>query len=162
MARRVFFSFHYERDVRRIMQIRKSWVVRPGDSAQPFYDAAEFEEAKRRVGGIEKWIEEQLAGTSVTVVLFGAETYDRPWVIHEIKRSYELNKGILAIDIHNVKDPQNGTDRQGKNPLSYWSTKRNGADVPFDRIYNTYDWVRDNGYQNMPSWIESAAKAAGR
>lgn len=50
MARKVFFSFHYERDVRRVVQIRNSWVVRPGGEAQPFYDKAEFEEAKRRSG----------------------------------------------------------------------------------------------------------------
>ena len=162
MARRVFFSFHYDRDVRRIQQVRQSWVMRPGSEAQPFYDAAEFEEAKKRAGGIEKWIEEQLKGTSVTVVLYGAETYDREWVRHEIKRSYELNKGILAIDIHNVKDPQKGTDVAGKNPLSYWSVKKNGVDTSFDKIYRSYDWVRDDGYKNMPAWIEAAAKSAGR
>lgn len=162
MARRVFFSFHYARDVRRIVQVRNSWVVRPDGEAPPFYDKAEFEQVKRRVGGIEKWIETQLAGTSVTVVFFGRETFDRPWVRHEIKRSYELKKGILAIDIHNVKDPQLGSDTQGKNPLSYWNAKRNGVDVSFDQIYKTYDWVRDNGYTNLPAWIEIAAKAAGR
>jgi hypothetical protein len=162
MARKVFFSFHYSRDVRRIVQVRNSWVVRPSDTAQPFYDKAEFEEVKKRPGGIESWIEEQLAGCSVTVVLFGKETYDRPWVRHEIKRSHELRKGILAIDIHNVKDPQLGPDTQGRNPLSYWSIKRDGVDVSFDRIYRTYDWVGDNGYQNLPAWIEAAAKTAGR
>src|SRR4051794_34497430 len=80
MPRKVFFSFHYERDVRRVVQVRNSWVVRAKGEAQPFHDKAEFEEAKKRAGGIEKWIEEQMKGTSVTVVLFGAETYDRPWV----------------------------------------------------------------------------------
>ena len=144
MARKVFFSFHYDRDVRRVVQVRNSWVVRPGDEAQPFYDKAEFEEAKKRVGGIEKWIEEQLKGTSVTVVLFGYETFDREWVRHEIKRSYALGKGMLAIDIHNVKDPQLGRD------------------VRLSSLYGEYDWVRDNGYANMPAWIETAAKAAGR
>src|SRR3546814_3963340 len=98
VARRVFFSFHYDRDVRRVVQVRNSWVVRPGGEAQPFYDKAEFEEAKRRAGGIENWIEEQLKGTSVTVVLFGAETYDREWFRHEIKRSYEIGKGLLRSE----------------------------------------------------------------
>ncbi len=158
MARKVFFSFHYDHDVRRVVQIRKSWVVRPDGDAQPFYDKAEFEEVKKRKGGIEQWIEEQLKGTSVTIVLFGAETYNREWVRHEIKRSYELNKGILAIDIHNVKDPQKGADVQGKNPLDYWSVDQ----VTFSSIYKTYDWVRDNGYNNLPAWIEAAAKKAGR
>jgi hypothetical protein len=74
MARKVFFGFHYDRDVRRIVQVRNSWVVRAEGEAQPFYDQAEFEEVKKRAGGIEKWIEEQLAGTSVTAVLFGRET----------------------------------------------------------------------------------------
>lgn len=161
MARKVFFSFHYERDVRRIVQVRNSWVVRAKGEAQPFYDKAEFEEAKKRAGGIEKWIEEQMKGTSVTVVLFGAETYDRPWVRHEIKRSFELGKGMLAVDIHNIKDPQLGTDVQGKNPLDYWQVDQIGGKVPFSNLYQSYDWVRDDGYNNLSTWVETAAKAAG-
>lgn len=161
MARKVFFSFHYDRDVRRVVQVRNSWVVRAKGEAQPFYDKAKWEEV-RRTSGIEKWIDNQLAGTSVTVVLIGAETYEREWVQHEIKRSYELNKGILGIYIHNVKDPQNGADVKGKNPLDYWTIKQNGADVPLSRFYKTYDWVNDDGYNNLATWIESAAKAAGR
>jgi Cft2 family RNA processing exonuclease len=162
MARKVFFSFHYKHDVRRIVQVRNSWVVRPEGEAQPFYDKAEFEEAKKRAGGIEKWIEDQLKGTSVTVILFGAETYDRRWVRHEIKRSYELKKAILAIDIHRIKDPQTGTDIQGKNPLNYWSVEKDGRKVYFSEMYETYDWVNDDGYNNLSFWIEKAAKAAGR
>jgi len=162
MARRVFFSFHYDRDVRRVVQVRNSWVVRAKGEAPPFYDKAEFEEVKKRAGGIEKWIEEQLRGTSVTVVLFGAETFDRPWVRHEIKRSHELGKGLLAIDIHSVKDPQHGADFQGKNPLDYWQVDGGGRKVGLSSIYPTYDWVVDNGYTNLSAWIEAAAKAAGR
>jgi hypothetical protein len=161
MARKVFFSFHYKRDVRRIVQVRNSWVIRAKGEAQPFYDKAAFEEAKKRAGGIEKWIEEQMTGTSVTVVLFGAETYDRPWVRHEIKRSHELGKGMLSIDIHNIKDPQLGTDAPGNNPLAYWEVERNGQQVPLSKLYKSYDWVRDDGYTSMPAWIEAAAKAAG-
>lgn len=162
MARRVFFSFHYDRDVRRVVQVRNSWVVRRDGEAQPFYDKAEFEEVKKRAGGIEKWIEEQLKGTSVTIVLFGSETYNRPWVRHEIKRSYELGKGLLAIDIHNIKDPQFGIDKEGKNPLDYWTVKQGGRDIPLSNLYKTYDWVRDDGYNNIQIWIEAAGKLAGR
>jgi hypothetical protein len=117
VARRVFFSFHYERDVRRIQQVRQAWVVRERGAATPFYDKADFEDAKRRAGGIEKWIEEQLDGCSVTAVLFGRETYDREWVKFEIRRSYDRKMGILAIDIHNIKDPLTGTDRGGPGNL---------------------------------------------
>lgn len=162
MARKVFFSFHFDRDVHRVVQVRNSWVVRARGEAPPFYDKAEFEEAKRRVGGIEQWIENQMKGTSVTVVLFGAETYNRPWVRHEIKRSHELGKGILAIDIHRLRHPQRGADIPGLNPLSYWQVPVNGQQVPMDRVYRTYDWITDDGYTNIPKWIESAAQAAGR
>jgi hypothetical protein len=158
MARRVFFSFHYDRDVRRIQQVRQSWVVREKGEATPFYDQAEFEDAKRRAGGIEKWIEDQLNGCSVTAVLFGRETYDREWVKFEIKRSYELRMGILAIDIHNIKDPLKGTDLAGRNPLEHWKV----GEKQFTSMYRTYDWVRDDGYNNIGSWIETAARNAGR
>ena len=117
MARKVYFSFHYDRDIRRVVQIRNSWVVRAEKETQPFLDKAEWESIMRSGRQtIEKWIENQIDGTSVTVVLIGSETYDREWVRHEIKRSYELTKGILGIYIHNVKDPQYGTDTKGQKP----------------------------------------------
>ena len=162
MARRVFFSFHYDRDVMRVMQVRNSWVARPGDTAVPFYDKAEFEEAKRRAGGIERWIEEQLAGTSVTAVLYGRETYQRDWVLHEIRRSHALGKGIIAIDIHRIRDPRIGADTAGPNPLAYVTTIRNGFQTPLCNIYPSYDWVLGDGYQNVGTWIETAARSAGR
>lgn len=163
MARRVFFSFHYDRDVRRVVQIRNSWVVRAGNETQPFVDKAEWESIKRTGSqAIEHWIDKQLDGTSVTVVLIGTETYDREWVRHEIKRSYELGKGMIGIYIHNVKDPQLGTTAKGKNPFDYWSVKQNGRDVAFSSLYKTYDWVNDDGYSNFANWIEAAARASGR
>lgn len=163
MARRVFFSFYYDRDIRRVVQVRNSWVVRSKGETQPFLDAADWESIKRQgKPAIERWIESQLKGTSVTVVLIGAETYDRPWVRHEIKRSYELGKGMLGIYIHNVKDPQNGTDRKGQNPFDYWKVKLDGKDTYFSSLYKTYDWVGDGGYENISNWIEAAAVAADR
>jgi hypothetical protein len=160
MARRVFFSFHYDRDVRRVAQVRNSWVVRQKGTAQPFFDKAQWEAVKRT--GIEKWIEAQLEGSSVTVVLIGSETYEREWVRHEIKRSYELGKGILGIYIHNVKDPQLGADTKGQNPLDYWTVDQGGRKVPLSALYKTYDWVRDDGYTNVSGWVEAAASANKR
>ncbi len=56
MARRVFFSFHYDRDIRRVVQVRNSWVVRAGNETQPFMDKAEWESIKRTgKQAIEKW-----------------------------------------------------------------------------------------------------------
>lgn len=158
IRRKVFFSFHFDRDVRRIMQVRNSWVVRERGESPPFYDKAEFEEAKTRAGGIYKWIDNQLSGCSVIAVLFGAETYGRQYVNYEIEQSYKRKMGILAIDIHRVKDPLRGADVQGKNPLEYFNVNN----VPLTQIYRTYDWVLDDGYNNIGSWIDIAARNANR
>ena len=163
MPRKVFFSFHYDRDIRRVVQVRNSWVVRAERETQPFVDKAEWESIKRSgKESIERWIDKQLDGTSVTVVLIGAETYEREWVRYEIKRSYELGKGMIGVYIHNLKDPQLGTDQKGRNPLDYWTIKQDGRSVPFSGLYQTYDWVVDDGYKNLSRWIDAAAKAAGR
>jgi len=73
MARRAFFSFKYK-DVSRAMVVRNSWVTQ-GTQAAGFIDAADFEKVKRQGDAvIQKWIDDQLKGTSVTVVLVGQHT----------------------------------------------------------------------------------------
>ena len=163
MARKVFFSFHYQRDIRRIVQVRNAWVVRAQGESQPFMDKAEWESIKRSgTAEVERWIERQLSGTSVTVVLIGAETATRRWVLHELRRSHALGKGILGVRIHNVKDPQTGTDSMGLNPLGLVSVNKDGRSVPMSSLYSTYDWVNDNGRDNIAGWIETAARQVGR
>ena len=160
MARRVFFSFDFDRDVRRVVQVRSSWVVRAKGESEPFRDGVAWESVKR--GGdkaISAWIEKQLVGTSVTVVLIGSATYDSRWVRHEIKRSYELGKGMLGIYIHKIKDPQLGPCEKGKNPFEYWTVTRDSRKIALSEFYSTYDWVLNNGYENIGSWIEAAAPA---
>jgi hypothetical protein len=34
--------------------------------------------------------------------------------------------------------------------------------VPLSRIYSTYDWVYDDGYNNFQNWVEAAARTAGK
>jgi hypothetical protein len=47
MARKVFFSFHYERDLWRVNVVRNSGVVE-GVSAAGFQDASLWEETKKK------------------------------------------------------------------------------------------------------------------
>jgi len=147
MARRVFFSFKYKQDVSRAMVVRNSWVTQ-GKEAAGFIDAADFEELKRQGDtAIENWIDKQLEGTSVTVVLVGEKTCTSRWVKYEIEKSEETGKGLLGIDVSKIEDLQGNTsDRCGKIPKGY----------------EFYLWNKDKGYQNMGDWIEKAAKDAGR
>lgn len=78
MARRVFFSFHFERDAWRASQVRNSGVTK-NDAG--FIDSVDWEEVKKKGDkAIKAWIDEQLKGTSVTVILIGNETSERKYV----------------------------------------------------------------------------------
>src|ERR1700730_1352842 len=158
MARRTFFSFHYERDVWRACQVRNSWVTKDRESAG-FWDAAAWEEVKKKgEEAIQKWIDDQLSGTSVTVVLIGAETAARPYVGYEIKQSHNKGNGILGLYIHNLKDSNSKTDVMGSNPLANWHIEPEAGKTLLSDLYPTYDWVNENGRENLGAWIEAAAK----
>jgi len=144
--RKVFFSFKYK-DVSRAMVVRNSWVTQ-GKEAAGFIDAADFEELERQGdAAIKNWIDKQLDGTSVTVVLVGAKTCDSRWVKYEIEKSIEIGNGLLGIDVSKIKDLQRNTsERCGKIPKGY----------------DFYLWNSDDGYHKMGDWIEKVAKDAGR
>jgi len=167
MARRVFFSFHYQRDSWRVNQVRNSWVTKYDQNS--FLDAASWEKVERQGdSAIKRWIDSQLYGTSVTVVLIGAETADRRYVKYEIQKSFERGNGLLGINIHNVKDKNGSVELwSGPNPFDNFSLQpTNEWEKMFPRklseIVSIYDWVHHGGYTNISSWIEAAAQSAGR
>lgn len=161
MARRVFFSFHYERDIWRANVVRNHWLTKGDDAG--FWDASLWEEAKKKGDtAIKKMIDEALKGTSVTAVLIGSETADRRWVIYEIEKSHEKGNGLLGVYIHNIKDRLGFTDQKGKNPFDQLYTERDGKRVLLSEIYPVYDWVYDEGFENFADWVEDAARQAGR
>ncbi len=163
MARHAFFSFHYKNDVWRANIVRNSWVVRDDKTAAGFIDSAEFEKIRQSGdAAIKKWIDEQLKGTSVTVVLIGSETNSREYVKYELKKSYEKGNGMLGIYIHKIKDKDGNTSVKGSNHFGEIGKDSNGNSVYFSSEYTTYDWIDDDGYNNMGKWIELAAKNAGR
>ena len=110
--------------------------------------SADFEKLKKQGdAAIKRWIDNQLNGTSVTVVLVGSKTCSSRWVKYEIEKSKERGNGLLGIDVSKIKDMNNNTsERCGKIP--------NG--------YSFYLWYKNDGYKNMGVWIEKAAQEAGR
>lgn len=163
MARRAFFSFHYKNDVSRANVVRHSWVTKPDTETAGFIDAAEFEEVKKKGDAeIHKWIDKQLEGTTVTVVLIGAETNKRDYIKYEIKRSYSKGNGMIGIYIHNIKNLQAETSAKGSNQFGEIGKDSKGNPVYFSSDYSCYDWVDDDGYKNLGAWVEEAAKKAGK
>jgi hypothetical protein len=144
--RKVFFSFKYE-DVSRAMVVRNSWVTQ-GKEAAGFIDKAEFEKVERQGDkAIQNWIDRQIEGTSVTVVLVGEKTLSSRWVKYEINKSIERGNGLLFVDISKIKDMQGNTSERG-------------GMIPTG--YPLYLWNNQDGYNNMGDWIETAAQEAGK
>ncbi|MFA7276622.1 MAG: TIR domain-containing protein [Pseudobdellovibrionaceae bacterium] len=148
MARRVFFSFHYQRDIWRVNQIRSIPNI-TGCSAAGFQDASLWEEAKKKGdAAIKKMIDDGLANTSVTVVCIGAKTAGRQYINYEIEQSIKRGNGIIGIQIHELKDMNGNTDSAGTTPSKLES---NG--------YKVFKYV---DHEKLAKRIEEAAIDAGK
>jgi MTH538 TIR-like domain (DUF1863) len=145
MARKVFFSFHYQRDLWRVNVVRNSGMIE-GVAAAGFADASLWEETKRHgPAAVKALIDRALDGTSVTVVLIGAETASRKYIDYEITQSLSRGSGLLGVRIHTLKDREGRTDIAGPIPLGLVAA---GAPI--------YSWE----YGNLGGWVEDAYRAA--
>lgn len=193
MAKRVFFSFHYQDVVDfRANVVRQHWMTKPDREEAGFFDASIWESAKRTGSvALKRLINGGLDGTSATCVLIGSQTFERPWVRYEILKSFRRGSGLLAVHINSIKGKDQQTKINGPNPFEYvgvsysesgdtgtlWE-KVNGQWKEYSEIdgsasyrtggvaaqfrnrgfnlghwFTTYDWVRNNGYENFSSWI---------
>lgn len=158
--RRVFYSFHYARDVHRAARIRNIGAI---ESDRPCTDN-EWEQVKR--GGdtaIQRWIDSQLNGKSATIVLIGQDTASRPWVRYEIEKSWNDRKGLLGIYIHKMEDLHGARTLRGDNPFGHFTLK-NGkrlSDVvqAYDPPQLTSKDVYNHIAANLETWVERAIAA---
>jgi len=158
MTRYVYFSFHYRRDNWRASQVRNSWVTKPNRQAAGFWDRAEWEQVKRKGDkAIKNWIDNQIKGTSVTVVLIGAETSSRKWVRYEIQKSIEKGNGIIGVRIHNLEDRDGKSDVPGD--LDFGLVD---GEHTFEELFPIYDWKDDDGYNNFGDWVDISALISER
>ena len=148
MARHVFFSFHYARDIFRVNQIRNLPEI-VDEAAAGFRDKSLWEESKTKGDAvIKRLIDNGLVGTSVSVICIGSETAGRRYVDYEIERSIARGNGMLGVRIHHLATPHEKGGLPGAIPALL--TRHS---VP---VY-TYS---DNA--SLKAWIEAAAKAAGK
>lgn len=158
MKRRVFYSFHYDRDAWRTGQIRNIGVVEGNEPVSP----NDWEKVKKEGDeAIKRWIAAQMRNRSCVVVLIGSETAERKWVRYEIQRGWEDEKGVLGIYIHNLKDQYGKTTRRGANPfelVSIGGTKLSSIvkayDPPYQDSKRVYEYIADN----LQDWIEEAIR----
>ncbi len=156
MARRAFYSFHYIPDSWRASQVRYMGVV---EGNRPASDN-EWEEVKK--GGdsaIQKWIDGQLYGKSVAIVLIGSKTAGRKWIKYEIKKAWGDSKGVFGIYIHNLKDKDEKQSTKGNNPfddITIGGKCMSNMVYAYDPPFSTSKYVYDHIKENLADWIEKA------
>ncbi len=158
MARKAFFSFHYDPDSWRASQVRNFGVV---EGNVPVSDN-DWETITR--GGekaIQRWIDDQLEGKSCTIVLIGTDTAGRKWIDYEIKKSWNDGKGLLGIHIHRLKDRKGLQSLKGSNPFAHFTMERDNArlssivptyDPPYTTSTDVYSYIK----QNLEGWVSHA------
>lgn len=162
--RQVFFSFEYNKDAWRASQVRNMGKV---DDSSTFSDN-DWEEVKKKTDDdIKKWIDSQMAQRSCLVVLIGATTSGRKWIDYEIKKAYELSKGIVGIYIHKLKDSAGNQCTKGSNPfyqvyIGKDNERLSSYVVCFDLSYQSSQYVYDDIKENIEQLIEDAIEAGGK
>ena len=108
-----------------------------------------WEESKKKSDkAIKDLIDKALVNTSVTVVCVTYGTASRKFINYEIDKSLEKGNGLVAVQIHHLKD-QNG------------NTGSPGA-IPAQIEANGFKAYKYSNKEALERWIENAAAAAGR
>ena len=110
---------------------------------------------------IQRWIDSQLEGKSVTIVLIGSQTAGRRWINYEIEKSWNLGKGLLGIHIHNLRNTSSQQSSKGANPFNGFTL--NTGNTTLASVVKTYDppfFDSTAAYNHIKSslqwWVEEA------
>lgn len=149
MARRCFYSFHYQPDNWRASTVRN---IRAIEGSQPASDN-DWESVTGGINPDEKirrWIAAQMQGRTCTIVLVGAETAKRKWINYEIIKSWGDGLGVVGIRIHGLKDQFSQTTKIGENPFDHIT--HSPSKQPLSSLVKCYN-PPGNSSQERYSWI---------
>jgi hypothetical protein len=118
MARRCFYSFHYEPDNWRASTVRNIGAIE-GNQPAADNDWESITGGANHDEKIKRWIAEQMKGRTCTIVLVGAATAKRKWINHEIIKSWTDGLGVVGIRIHGLKNRFGETSAVGENPFDH-------------------------------------------
>lgn len=149
MARRCFYSFHYEPDNWRASTVRQIGVIEGNQPAKD-NDWEAIATGANQEANIKRWIAEQMQGRTCTIVLVGAATANRKWINHEIIKSWDEGLGVVAIRIHGLKNRHGQTDKAGANPFEYIT--HGPSQKPLSALVKCYNPAGSNS-QERYAWI---------
>ena len=162
MARRVFFSFHFQNDIWRVNQVRNSGEFTSVEGTDTFYDNSLWEEAKKKGDtALRNLIADGMKNSSVTTVLAGTDTWSRKWVRYELVKSFERGNGLMTLWIDQVKDANGKTCTRGKDPLKqlYFTISNDGKTASV-QYHNGTEWTAYETIStaNLPKAAKDAKK----
>ncbi|MER8412904.1 TIR domain-containing protein [Mesorhizobium sp. M0293] len=156
-GRKCYISFDAVHDMWRVQQIRNMGRI----ETQPILDREAWDKVLRRGDkAITAWVDDNMRGKECLIVLVGAQTADRKWVRYEIERAWRNGLGILAIDVHNLKDRDGRSSEKGASPFDALLIEGTAMDAqtydpPFTDSVAVYEYIRDN----LRHWISHAVDA---
>lgn len=130
--------------------------------SQPVLKPQEWEEAKRKAGGIQNWIDEQMKYKTALVVLIGADTASRPWVKYEIEKAWNDKKRLVGVRIHGLADAYGNTGSKGANPFANVSLTDGKKASDYVPVHDpsgadskaVYASIKDN----LKTWVDDGYK----
>lgn len=152
MAKRVFFSFHYDDVISfRANVVRNHWVTKDDHEQAGYFDASIWEDAELHGdAAVKKLILEGLENTSVSVILNGRQTFARRWVRYEIIASMARGNKMFGVHINGIRDKAQNTYPHGPNPFEYLATRYSDDGT----MLTPYEW--SNGkwivYADYPAY----------
>ncbi len=156
---RIFFSFEYNKDAWRAAQIRNTCL---GSSSVVATDRDWEEIRVKSDSAVKAWIDERIAMCDCVVVLIGTTTASRKWVLYEIEKACELNKGIVGIYIHKIRNIVGDRTGKGKNPFEFALThkgeKLSDYVVCYDSPRLSSEAVCDDIAGRLEELVENAMK----
>lgn len=156
VARKVFYSFHFDQDSHRVSQVKSMGVV----EGQPILSSNEWEDVKKRGdSGIKAWIDSEMRGKSCLVVLIGSATAKRRWVDYEIQKAWNDGKGVVGIYIHNLKNLAREQTTKGGNPFAHLKAgdvAMSSLVTAWDPSYSTSTYVYDEIKAQLPILVDKA------
>jgi hypothetical protein len=153
MAKTVFYSFHYERDVHRVQLVRNIDAL----EGQPLLNSQDWEKVRSRGDqAIKNWIDDQMRYKRAVIILIGQQTAGRPWVKYEIQKAWNDRKPLLGVRIHGLSS-MGKVDQPGPDPFEAAGLRYAGIPV-FDPTradsQATYAALR----LNLATWSDRGAK----
>ena len=147
MTRRVFFSFDYK-NVYKASRLKDLPGIE-ATAAAGFKDSALWDEQKVK-GDLEikQMIDSALVDTTVTVVLISSGATKRKYINYEIYQSLARGNGLVALQVHAISDEKGKIDQPG--------------DIPSQIADNGYKAYKYTNQSDLLTWIEEAARIAGK